>query len=167
MRVTGKRRIGALVGGLAVAALLSACGVQPAAAPPACNAPSSPPSGLATAIFNRVNVDRGAAGLAPVTWNPQLYCLATDWSSQMASTGDLHHRDLNGVIRSPEYSSYNTLGENVLRGPGSMSGEAMEDAWMGSPAHRANILSPSFTSIGIGAAGTPDGTIYATQNFGG
>jgi uncharacterized protein YkwD len=167
VRVTGKRRIGAIVGGIAVAALLSACGVQSSAGPAPCDAPSSPPDGLVSAIFNQVNIDRGNAGLAAVTWNKQLSCVATDWSGQMAASGDLHHRDLSAVINSADYRSYHTVGENILRGPGSMTGEAMEAAWMNSPDHRANILSPAFTSIGIGAAGTPSGEIYATQNFGG
>jgi uncharacterized protein YkwD len=115
-----------------------------------------------------VNADRAAAGLRALSWNRQLYCLATDWSAQMAATGNLHHRDLNVTIRSAAYSAYRTLGENVLRGSAGMSGQAMEAAWMASPAHRANVLSPSFTSIGIGLAYSPDGSqVYATQNFGG
>jgi uncharacterized protein YkwD len=168
MRGSPKRRIGVLVAGLAVAALLSACGIQPSEGAPACDAPAGPPDAVTTVIFNRVNSDRAASGLAPVTWNRQLYCLALDWSSRMTASGDLHHRDLSAVINSADYRSYTTIGENILRGPSTLSGDAMEDAWMNSPSHRENILAPSFTSIGIATVGTSDGqTIYATQNFGG
>lgn len=162
------RRARILLGVLAIALIASACGPKPAAGPPACAAPAAPNDLVTAPIFEQVNVQRAAAGLKALTWNPQLYCLATDWSSQMARTGDLHHRDLNVTIRSAGYNAYRTLGENVLRGPMGMSGQAMVDAWMASPAHRANILSPSFTSIGIGLAVSADRTqAYATQNFGG
>ncbi len=165
---TRSRRARILLGVLALALIASACGPKPAAGPPACAAPAAPNNLVTAPIFEQVNVQRAAAGLRALTWNPQLSCLSTDWSSQMAGTGNLHHRDLNGTIRSPGYRAYRTLGENVLRGPTGMIGQAMVDAWMASPAHRANVLSASFTSIGIGLAMSPDGTqIYATQNFGG
>jgi uncharacterized protein YkwD len=160
------RKLRAVVVAGAIAVLASACGPSVSGAP-SCNAPSSPPPGVIGDIYRDVNIDRRAAGLPALSWNRQLYCLATEWSGYMARTGSLVHRDLNTVIRSPEYSGYRTLGENILRGPGSMSGAAMEDAWMASAGHRANILSRSFTSIGIGIARAADGRVYATQNFGG
>jgi len=172
MHAIRSRRVRVLIGGVAVALLASACAPKPAPTPapgpPPCAAPAAPTDAVSSAIFNRVNGDRAANGLSALTWNAQLYCLSTDWSAQMASTGNLHHRDLNAVIRSPAYSAYRTLGENVLRGPTGMSGAQMQDAWMASAAHRANVLSTSFSSIGIGLAISPDGTqVYATQNFGG
>ena len=84
----------------------------------------------------------------------------------MASTGSLVHRDLAATLRSPAYAGYRTLGENILRGPVSMTARQMHDAWMASPSHRANILATGFTKIGIGSA-TTGSTIYVTQNFGG
>ncbi len=153
---------------LAIALIASACGPRPAAGPPPCAAPAAPNDLVSAAIFQDVNGERSTAGLRALTWNRQLYCLSTDWSAQMSATGNLHHRDLNVTIRSPGYSAYRTLGENVLRGPTGMTGQAMVDAWIASPLHRANVLSPSFTSIGIGLAMSPDGSqVYATQNFGG
>ena len=161
------QRVKTLVAGLAIAAAGSACAPS-ASSSATCAAPSSPPAGVISDIYRDVNADRAANGRRPLSWNPQLFCLANDWSNQMAASGSLHHRDLNVVIRSAGYGGYRTLGENILRGPRSMSGAAMEDAWMGSPTHRANILSGAFTSIGISFRYSPDGsTVYATQNFGG
>jgi uncharacterized protein YkwD len=71
------------------------------------------------------------------------------------------------VLQSPGYSGYQTLGENILHGPGSLTGADMETAWMNSPAHRANILSTSFTSVGIAEAFASDGSVYVTADFGG
>jgi uncharacterized protein YkwD len=165
-RMLRSRRAKTVVAGLAVAIVATACGPRASSAP-SCAAPSSPPAGAIAEVFRDVNADRAAAGLRALSWNPQLYCLANNWSAYMAGTGTLQHRDLNATIRSAAYSSYRTLGENILRGPSGMTGAAMEDAWMASPTHRANILSGSFTSIGISLARGSDGRVYATQNFGG
>jgi uncharacterized protein YkwD len=43
----------------------------------------------------------------------------------------------------------------------------MMNGWMASPAHANNILSGSYHSIGIGLFYTANGSVYATQNFGG
>jgi uncharacterized protein YkwD len=162
-----KGRCATLVAGLAVVVGLSACGPV-AGGPPSCAAPGGPVDAVSIAIYNGVNGDRAAYGLRALAWNGQLYCLATDWSILMALTGSMHHRDLNAVIHAPGYGGYHTIGENILKGGISLTGDEMEDAWMASPEHRANILSPAFTSIGIGLSPSPDGTkIYATQNFGG
>jgi uncharacterized protein YkwD len=162
------RRVKTLVGVLALAAVVSACGPKPAAAPAPASCPAASGDATTSVIFNRVNADRAASGLGALAWNRQLACLASSWSAHMAATGNLYHRDLNATIRSPGYSGYRTLGENVLRGGMGMTGEQMEAAWMASSAHRANILSSAYTSIGIGIWATGDMTkVYATQNFGG
>jgi uncharacterized protein YkwD len=116
-------------------------------------------------IYNRVNADRG--GLGGLYWNGQLACLAMDWSTQLGNSGTFHHRDLNAVLNSPGYGGWNTLGENIMTGGASMSGDAIENAFMNSAPHRANILSPSFNSIGVGVYYAPNGNVYVTQNFGG
>jgi uncharacterized protein YkwD len=166
-----RRRIGLVVAVAGVVMLLAACQPHPApAAAPARNAaagcPAAPDNAVTQAIFARVNSDRAANGLGPLAWNPQLACLATDHSNTMATTGDFSHRDLSATIRDPAYAGYASLGENILVGPSNMTGDAMEDAWMNSPGHRANILSANFDSIGIGIATSTDGRVWATQNFG-
>lgn len=45
---------------------------------------------------------------------------------------------------------YISVGENLALGPFA-SDEAVVEAWMGSPGHRANILNSRFTEIGVGA----------------
>jgi uncharacterized protein YkwD len=164
--------LASLVVVLAAGALAAACAPAPSPPPPpptaGCRGPAGPPDAVTQRIFDRVNSDRAANGLGGLSWNPQLACLATDWSTQLGTSGTFRHRDLNAVIRSPDYAGYRTLGENILRGPASLTGDQMEDSWMNSPGHRANLLSGAFTSIGIGLYYTPDGAqVYATQNFGG
>ncbi len=58
---------------------------------------------------------------------------------------------------------YTAAGENIAMGQRTAS-EVM-NAWMNSPGHRNNILSPSFSEIGVGLAKGPNGRLYWTQMF--
>ncbi len=152
---------------IVIAVIGAACGPRVAAGPPACVGPAAPPDAISANLLTLTNSDRAANGLGPVSWNPQLWCLASEWSAQIAGAGRLTHRDLNAVIRTPSYSNYGALGENVLRGPQTMSAEAMEAAWMNSPGHRANIVGGQYTSLAVAYTISGDGQIFATANFGG
>ena len=61
-------------------------------------------------------------------------------------------RDTTYLRGAPGWS----VGENIASGSGTMATpSAIVDAWMESPGHRANLLSPCFRDVGIGiAAGT-------------
>jgi len=48
---------------------------------------------------------------------------------------------------------------------GQQTARDVMNAWMNSPGHRNNILSPSFTEIGVGLAKGPNGRLYWTQMF--
>ena len=56
--------------------------------------------------------------------------------------------------------TYRSAGENIARGQSSP--QAVVNAWMNSSGHRANILNPSFTHIGVGYA---EPGRYWTQMF--
>ena len=123
------------------------------------------PDAVASVLVSRVNVDRVAIGLKPLVWNPQLFCLAQEWSITQGDAGTINHRDLTAVLRSPAYQKYRTLGENLLRGPAYINADQMHEAWMESPTHRENVLKPAYTSIGIALTYTSDGRVFATENF--
>jgi uncharacterized protein YkwD len=132
---------------------------------PGCSQGNAQADAVTSVIYNRVNADRG--GLGGLSWNGQLACLAMDWSIQLGNSGTFHHRDLHAVLNWAGYGGWNTLGENILAGGSWMSGDAIEDAFMNSPEHRANVLSPTYNSVGVGVYYAPDGNVYVTQNFGG
>jgi uncharacterized protein YkwD len=139
---------------------LSSCGFA--------NTSSTGPSDPLTAsMFQALNYDRVMNGLPQLTWSPKLANAAGTWGHQMSNAGTLYHQDLSALINSPDYSGYYTMGENILVGPGSLSGKQMEGAWMASAPHRANILSPNFDIVGIGYYRGPDGRLWAVQDFGG
>ena len=136
-------------------------------------APAPPPAvqtcgmdATSIAILGLVNQSRAENGLPALAANGQLTCLAQSWSSYLASTGQFFERNLQATLASPGYGGYHTLGENILRGPDTMSASDMHTAWMNSPPHRANILSPAYSSVGIGIADS-NGQVYATEDFGG
>jgi len=79
---------------------------------------------------------------------------------------------LNAVER-PQYSVGSDIaGENIYAGravPVENSAQAAVDGWMNSPPHRANILNPNVTHLGVGVyyhTGDPEQLyVYFTQVF--
>jgi len=118
-------------------------------------------------LFQAMNRDRVANGLPRLTWSPKLSVLAYDWSAEMSRSGWLRHQDLGAAINRSDYSDIWTLGENILVGPAGMPIEQMEQVWMNSPGHRANILSRNFNIVGLAFVSGPDGRIWVTVDFGG
>jgi uncharacterized YkwD family protein len=118
-------------------------------------------------VVNLVNQERQKAGLKPLTLNVSLDRMAQVKAEDMR---DHHYFDHT----SPTYGSpfdmmtkfgisYSYAGENIAAGqPDAAS--VMKD-WMNSSGHRANILNPNYTQIGVGVAhGGPYGT-YWVQEF--
>lgn len=155
-----------MLGGAVVALALLVAACTPAGEdPPPDGCPDGPPDPIASTVFNRVNADRGAAGLGGLNWNPRLACLAMEWSQVQARNGAMSHRNLGETISSPGFGSYAGLAENVFVGPGSSDGNMIHNAWMASPSHRDNIMG-NYDAIGFGWARSGDDRLFATENFG-
>ena len=103
-------------------------------------------------VVRLVNAERKKAGLSELKEDWQLSRVARYKSEDMQKNNYFSHT-------SPTYGSpfqmmksfgisYRSAGENIARGQATPS--AVVNAWMNSPGHRANILSPSFTHIGVG-----------------
>jgi uncharacterized protein YkwD len=127
---------------------------------------------LVRATLCRLNAERSRYGLRPLRLNRRLSAAARAHSRAMARRHFFSHNSLSGAsfldrIRGTGYlrgARSWSVGENIAYGSGRLSTpRSIERAWMNSPGHRANILSRSFRSIGIGiAAGTPSGGGGAT-----
>ena len=115
-------------------------------------------------VVRLVNVQRENAGLKPLAADAELSYIARLKSQDMHDNGYFSHT-------SPTYGSpfqmmkdfgvsYRSAGENIAMGQRTPS--EVVTAWMNSPGHRANILSASFTRIGVGYVS--DGN-YWTQMF--
>ena len=114
-------------------------------------------------VVRLVNIERKKAGLAELKHNWELSRVARYKSEDMRDKGYFAHN-------SPTYGtpfqmmksfgiSYRTAGENIAKGQTTPA--AVVNAWMNSSGHRANILNPSFTEIGVGYASGN----YWTQMF--
>jgi uncharacterized protein YkwD len=58
---------------------------------------------------------------------------------------------------------FSAAAENIAYGQ--QTPQAVMNSWMNSAGHRSNILSASYTQIGVGAAKDSQGNIYWTQMF--
>ena len=113
-----------------------------------------------------LNQDRVNNGLAPLKADAKLTQVARNHAADMAKQNYLNHTNLQG--KSPfdrmkaNGISYRLAGENIAY---NHSLEAMQEAWMNSPGHRANILNAGYTHAGVGLYTKEDGAIYGVQLF--
>ncbi len=134
----------------------------------------TPASGITKAsIIYWTNQARKENGnLPPLTENKVLNGTATAKTNDLFAKSYFEHTSPSGVTVATQAQGagyeYIMIGENLALG-NFASGEAIVDAWMNSPGHRANILNDRYTEIGIGVSqGTYQGrTVWiATQHFG-
>ncbi len=108
-------------------------------------------------MLSLFNGARAAAGVGPLKFSPTLNRAAA-WKSADPSALPPAFSHTDSLGRDPFTRmadcgyppSYQ--GENIAYG--STSSQAIFDLWMGSPGHRANILSANYTVAGIGQHGT-------------
>jgi len=118
-------------------------------------------------MLSLINNERKAQGLSPLTMNSALSSAARAHSQDMINRSFFNHVNPDGLTPSDRArnAGYNfiALGENICGNP---SIDAGHSSLMGSPAHRANILNPSYKEVGIGIIdGGPYGKMI-TQLFG-
>lgn len=103
-------------------------------------------------VFELTNVERSKNGLKPFTLNVELSKVARIKSQDMTDKNYFDHN-------SPTYGSpfdmmkkfgisYNYAAENIAKGQ--KTPQEVVTAWMNSAGHRANILNPNLTQIGVG-----------------
>lgn len=115
-------------------------------------------------VITLTNQERSKQGLTPLKADWELSRVARHKSEDMAVNKYFSHQ-------SPKYGSpfdmmkqfginYRSAGENIAQGQ--RSPEEVVQSWMNSSGHRANILSTTFTHIGVGYS--QNGNLW-TQQF--
>jgi len=158
---------------------------SPTAGPPTPTPPKPPvPPGnqsTAQAVLAQLNAWRTAAGLRPYTMLPGLVASAHKHNLVMIAGCGLSHRcpgepDLGKRI-SAQGVHWTAAGENIGEsGPNANTGTAITNAATGldlamfkekppNDGHRRNLLSSSFTHIGIDVVRDSHGTVWLTQDF--
>ncbi|WP_428964160.1 CAP domain-containing protein [Micromonospora fluostatini] len=126
----------------------------------------SPPSGQAQQVLGLVNTERAGAGCPAVRTEGRLTTAAQRHSQDQADHRNMSHTGSDGSTVGDRLDragySWSTYGENVAINRASP--EAVMEAWMNSPGHRANILNCAFTELGVGMVTRGDQT-YWTQKF--
>ena len=125
---------------------------------------------FASQVIALVNQERDNHGILPLAEHPSLDAAAQGHSDDMAANDFISHTGSDGSSLSQRVrrAGYNGvwIGENIAGGQSSPS-QAVS-AWMSSPPHRANILTPGYQHAGVGYAYNEDATYrhYWTLDFG-
>jgi uncharacterized protein YkwD len=120
-------------------------------APP--DEPALPPPDLhaiEARVVERTNAQRVRNGLRPLIVDRRLLRSARRHAAWMTNSRSMVHGS-------------DPVAENIAMGQ--HSSDEVVNTWMNSSGHRANILNPGHTRIGVAAYRTPEGTIFWCQQF--
>jgi uncharacterized protein YkwD len=114
---------------------------------------------LEAGLLSSINSVRASHGLRPVRPSGRLAAAARLHSLEMAASGVFAHESPNGGLfseriarfyRSTGYRSW-TVGENLLWSSPDVTSPGAVMLWLASPRHRAILLSPCWTEVGLAA----------------
>jgi hypothetical protein len=113
-------------------------------------------------LWTKLNAERAAGGLAALALQPWASSVARAHSQEMAAARDIWHNHTGYLDIARQAIGAMLTGENVAEA-GTL--DETDSLFMHSPPHRANILYPAFTQVGIGVALDDVGYVYVTQDF--
>lgn len=134
---------------------------------------SAPAGNPATDLLSLLNRARRRVRAKPLRWNAQLASAAQSHATDMAVSDYFSHTGANGSssdsrIAATGYRAFYTT-ENIAGGQA--TARSAFNAFMSSPAHKANMLNRSLSEVGIGFFFNPTDTgvvnyrYYWVQNF--
>jgi uncharacterized protein YkwD len=137
---------------------------------------------LDVSVLQRVNEVRSESGLPPLRVNVSLSRAAAAHTREMVASGYFGHESSDGSPFWKRVKHYYgskgfarwSVGENLVWGSPVLSGGDAVQSWLESPEHRANLLSQSWTEIGLAATHVPSApgafgdreTTVVTADFG-
>ena len=123
--------------------------------------------GYAQQVLSLVNIEREKEGLSPLSWNAAASTAAKIRSDEIVTQFSHDRPDSSkGTSALHEVGiNWNRAGENLAGGQ--QSPESVVASWMDSELHRANILNPGYTSLGVACLYAPNSTYgyYWVQLF--
>ncbi len=124
-----------------------------------------------TQVLTLINGVRAQHGLTPLTVSPQLTASAQGYAAEMGRLGFFGHQAPDGSRldtrdEAAGYLDWTFLAENLAAGQ--PTAQQAVDAWIASPAHLADLLSPDARETGVGFALAPGSkyVFYWVQEFG-
>lgn len=131
-------------------------------------------SAYANEVLRLVNIERANVGVAPLVLDEALCNAANMRAIEMDCTGVFGHKRPNDNSCFEVYDICNVewqsaCGENIAGGQATP--EEVMKSWLGSAGHKANILSPEYTKMGLGYSNSGCGagsySHYWAQEFAG
>ncbi len=131
-------------------------------------------SAYANEVLRLVNIERANVGVAPLVLDEALCNAASMRAIEMDCTGVFGHKRPNDNSCFEVYDICNVewqsaCGENIAGGQATP--EEVMKSWLGSAGHKANILSPEYTKMGLGYSNSGCGagsySHYWAQEFAG
>jgi uncharacterized protein YkwD len=127
-----------------------------------------------------INAERRAAGVAPLRWDGRLALAAERMATDMGARNYFAHvtpegQDLVDRVVAAGYAPAASgwpVAEDIGWGSGDLAApDAIVAGWLGSPAHRRNLLSPDYSRLGVGVVhGSPlpggDAGVIFVADFG-
>ena len=123
---------------------------------------ASPASEYAAKAVAATNEAREANDRKAFKVDECLRGFAVKQARKMAAAGEIFHQDLGAIM---DECGLVTTGENVAYGYPT-GRKVVNQGWMRSDGHRANILNPDFRLVAVAARRAESGTWYAAQVFG-
>jgi uncharacterized protein YkwD len=122
-----------------------------------------------TQMISAINQERSRRQIPPLKQNADLTNLADFYACRLIEGGFFSHKDpYDGSTvdsRAADFGyAFWKIGENLAEGQQTVE-EAIAELML-SPAHRANLLDPSFTEVGVSVKLGGDMGIYWVQEFG-
>lgn len=120
-------------------------------------------------MIDAVNAERARHKLAPLRGEETLMQIADFYACRLVDGGFFGHEDPFGGStldsRAADFGyAFLKIGENLAAGQESVD-EALS-AWLASPSHRAILLDPAFTEIGVAVKSGGANGFYWVQEFG-
>jgi hypothetical protein len=112
-------------------------------------------------MHSLVNGHRSAHRMHHYGYHPALQMVARRQAQRMAAAGYIYHTPNLAAEAGSAVPNWVRIGENVGVGPSVVS---VEDAFLASPPHHANIDNV-YSVLGVGAVAGPRGALFFTQNF--
>lgn len=109
---------------------------------------------FAKEVFDLMNAERAKVGSRPMVWHQDISNVSQDWANQLSAKtmngtfdwAKIHRPDAGGSLIPQGYTWYReNIGFNFTP-------RQIVDWWLGSPGHRAAMLDPKGTHVGVGYA---------------
>ena len=124
-------------------------------------------SSMEKQILDQANALRARHFVKPLQADAKAQEVARAHSKDMAVRNFFSHENPDGLSAFQRMKqsgiSYTSAGENIAAGQ--FNAMSVHDAWVNSPGHRKNILSPLFQNMGVGVYYGGEYGVYYTEDF--